>query len=225
MNTAASSNGIRVVIVGPPGCGKGTICKQLVKDFGFLHLSSGDMLRSQISKQTEVGVLANTYISVGQLVPDHCIIKLVMNELEDHSGRILLDGFPRTEEQCLALETNFFVDFAINLDVPEREIIERISERWTHLPSGRVYSKVFNPPLVDGKDDDTGEELYRRTDDEPESVQERLKWYELQTKPVLSHYARRSNLYTFDGTTYPELVLKDRRSDAIYREVYDLLNK
>ncbi|XP_041826872.1 GTP:AMP phosphotransferase AK3, mitochondrial [Melanotaenia boesemani] len=192
---------IRAVIMGPPGSGKGTVSARITKTFGLKHLSSGDILRANIKAKTELGLLMKSCLDQGQLVPDAVMSRLILNDLRriDDSGW-LLDGFPRTVPQAEALDNVFTVDTVINLNVPFQTIKERLTSRWTHIPSGRVYNTDFNPPKVAGFDDVTGEPLVQRDDDKPETVSRRLKSYETQTEPVLEYYRSKGVLETFSGT-------------------------
>lgn len=220
---AGARRGVHVLISGPPGGGKGTISKRLKKEFEFTHLSSGDMLRAQVEKQTPLGKEALKFMSTGRLVPDEVMVDLVITELKAHQGRVLLDGFPRTLKQTLELEKVVPIRLVLNLDVPADEIVERISDRWTHTASGRVYSYSFNPPHQRGKDDETGEPLVRRPDDEPDKVRHRLAAYEAMTKPLLAHFDKKGVLESFTGENYPELLRQNRRSDAIYTDLRPLV--
>ena len=196
-----SSKILHALILGPPGSGKGTIASRIVNTFHFNHLSSGDLFRAQISKATEIGSAAKRFIDKGRLVPDDVTITLVLNELRGLSKQSwLLDGFPRTVNQAEALTHCEQLDTVIHLNVPFKTIIDRIRERWVHLPSGRIYHNTFNPPQTLGKDDITGEELTQREDDKPESVQQRLQLYQQETAPVLRHYEQKNILSTFSGT-------------------------
>ncbi|XP_076875213.1 GTP:AMP phosphotransferase AK3, mitochondrial isoform X1 [Brachyhypopomus gauderio] len=191
----------RSVIMGPPGSGKGTVSNRITLSFGLKHLSSGDILRANINAKTELGLLMKTCIDQGQLVPDDIISRLVLANLRDmdHSSW-LLDGFPRTVAQAESLDSMCTLDTVINLDVPFETIKERLTSRWVHLPSGRVYNTEFNPPKIPGLDDVTGEPLSQRDDDTPETVTRRLKAYENQTEPVLEYYRSKGMLTTFMGT-------------------------
>ncbi|XP_066460337.1 GTP:AMP phosphotransferase AK3, mitochondrial [Eleutherodactylus coqui] len=191
----------RAVIMGPPGSGKGTVSDRIVKHFALQHLSSGDLLRLNIQKKTEVGTLAKSYIEQGQLVPDDVITRLVVQELNNFGEHNwLLDGFPRTVPQAEALDRAHRINTVIDLNVPFQTIKDRLTARWIHPGSGRVYNTEFNPPKVSGIDDLTGEPLIQREDDKPETVTKRLKAYETLTKPVLEYYKNKGVLETFSGT-------------------------
>ncbi|XP_037757812.1 GTP:AMP phosphotransferase AK3, mitochondrial isoform X2 [Chelonia mydas] len=180
---------LRAVIMGPPGSGKGTVSSRIVKHFALKHLSSGDLLRGNLQRRTEVGVIAKTYIDQGQLIPDDIMTRLMLNELKNlYQYHWLLDGFPRTVPQAEALDETCQIDTVINLDVPFETIKQRLTARWIHPGSGRVYNLEFNPPKDVGLDDITREPLVQRDDDKPETVTKRLKAYEAQTKPVLDYY-------------------------------------
>lgn len=191
----------RAVIMGPPGSGKGTVSDRIVKHFALKHLSSGDLLRVNIQKKTDIGILAKSYIEQGQLVPDDVITRLVVLELNnfgDHNW--LLDGFPRTVPQAHALDKAHQINTVIDLNVPFQTIKDRLTARWIHPGSGRVYNTEFSPPKVSGIDDLTGEPLIQREDDKPETVTKRLNAYEALTKPVLEYYKNKGVLETFSGT-------------------------
>ncbi|XP_076614017.1 GTP:AMP phosphotransferase AK3, mitochondrial [Chaetodon auriga] len=189
----------RAVIMGPPGSGKGTVSARITKTFGLKHISSGDILRANINAKTELGLLTKSCIDQGQLVPDDVMSRLILNDLRGLDSW-LLDGFPRTVSQAEALDDAYNVDTVINLNVPFQTIKQRLTSRWTHLPSGRVYNTDFNPPKVPGFDDVSGEPLVQREDDTPETVTRRLKAYENQTEPVLEYYRSKGVLQTFSGT-------------------------
>ncbi|XP_030004547.1 GTP:AMP phosphotransferase AK3, mitochondrial [Sphaeramia orbicularis] len=193
---------VRAVIMGPPGSGKGTVSSRITKCFGLTHISSGDILRANINAKTELGLLMKSCIDQGQLVPDDVIARIILKDLKslEQGSSWLLDGFPRTVSQAESLDDAHSVDTVINLNVPFQTIKQRLTSRWTHLPSGRVYNVDFNPPKVPGFDDVTGEPLVQRDDDKPETVTRRLKAYETQTEPVLEYYRSKGVLETFTGT-------------------------
>ena len=184
-----------MLILGKPGGGKGTISKKILNDFGmFEHFSTGDMLRQHVRNQTDIGIEAKRYMDKGALVPDELIIRLVMQDASKIMSRgksLLLDGFPRTMEQAMALDESIDVDIVVDLDIPNETIVERIADRWIHPESGRVYNYSYNPPKVDGKDDLTGEDLIQREDDKPETVTRRLVAYDkvrIHSNILTKHY-------------------------------------
>jgi len=196
--------------MGRPGGGKGTISKKMLKDFDYNHLSTGDLLRANVQDGTDLGKEAKSYMDSGGLVPDDLIIRLVLDEVAKIEGSILLDGFPRTLPQAEAFEANLAIDNSIFLNVPTEVIVERISNRWLHPGSGRIYAYDYNPPKVEGKDDETGEPLIQRDDDKPEAVGARLQQYDAMTLPLIEHYQKiPGHLAEFRGT----------ESDVIYPEV------
>uniref|UniRef100_A0A182IXK3 GTP:AMP phosphotransferase, mitochondrial n=1 Tax=Anopheles atroparvus TaxID=41427 RepID=A0A182IXK3_ANOAO len=200
------SNLFRAIIMGAPGSGKGTVSGRIVKSFGLKHISSGDLLRSNIENRTELGQIADKYIREGKLVPDIYITKCILSELEQiktHSW--LLDGFPRTRDQADDLWHQERIDSVINLEVPFEVIIERIQSRWVHLPSGRVYNVGFNDPKVPGRDDVTGEPLSQRPDDNPVAVRKRLEVYDACTRPINEYFEKKGVLKTFKGSTTDEI--------------------
>lgn len=196
----------KMVILGAPGSGKGTISSRIMRDFGLKHLSSGDVLRSQVLKKTDLGQAAEKYMKSGKLVPDEMMVKLITSELAGiKTSSWLLDGFPRTRAQAEALNQHEKLDLVLSLEVPDEVIIERIKGRWTHLPSGRIYHTEFNPPQVSGKDDVTGEPLVQREDDKLESVQKRLELYAANTGPLKAFYLELGILQSFHGTESNEI--------------------
>ncbi|XP_055488191.1 GTP:AMP phosphotransferase AK3, mitochondrial [Leucoraja erinacea] len=191
----------RALIMGPPGSGKGTVSERIAKSFGLKQLSSGEVLRTNIRGHTEVGSLAKSFIDKGKLVPDNVITRLVLQELKNiDQYSWLLDGFPRTVPQAEELHKIYQLDTVIKLNVPFETIKERLTSRWIHPGSGRVYNTNFNPPTVAGIDDLTGEPLVQRDDDKPETVTLRLQAYEELTHPVLEYYRSRGVLEVFSGT-------------------------
>ncbi|XP_067600405.1 GTP:AMP phosphotransferase AK3, mitochondrial isoform X1 [Pseudorca crassidens] len=197
----ASARLVRAAIMGAPGSGKGTVSSRITKHFELKHLSSGDLLRDNMLRGTEIGVLAKTFIDQGKLIPDDVMTRLVLHELKNLTHYSwLLDGFPRTLPQAEALDRAYQIDTVINLNVPFEVIKQRLTARWIHPGSGRVYNMEFNPPKTMGIDDLTGEPLIQREDDRPETVVKRLKAYEAQTEPVLEYYRKKGVLETFSGT-------------------------
>ena len=205
-----AKDNLRIAILGAPASGKGTISSWLVRDFGLAHFSSGDELRAHIAQGTDLGEKAKAFIADGKLVPDKLMIDLVVKKLEDFQGKnLLLDGFPRTADQAKALDEAAEVDIVLNLTVPDEEIKQRIEHRRVHIASGRSYHLIWNPPKVDGVDDETGEPLVQRPDDTAEAVQARLDAYHAMMSPLVDYYNSKGVITTFTGTEskviYPEI--------------------
>ena len=182
---------MKIILLGAPGAGKGTQAQFIMNKFAIPQISTGDMLRSAIKAGTELGKQAKTLMDAGQLVPDDLIISLVKERVAqpDCAKGFLLDGFPRTIPQADALKSaGIAIDYVLEFDVPDEVIVERMSGRRVHQPSGRTYHVVYNPPKVEGKDDVTGEDLIIRPDDKAETVLERLAIYHKQTKPLIAYY-------------------------------------
>jgi adenylate kinase len=182
---------MKIILLGAPGAGKGTQAQFLTKEFDIPQISTGDMLRAAIKAGTELGTLAKSFMDSGKLVTDEIIIGLVKERIteDDCKNGFLLDGFPRTVPQADALkEAGVAIDAVVEIDVPDSVIVERMSGRRAHLASGRTYHVVFNPPKVDGKDDETGEELVQRADDKAEVVLDRLRVYHELTQPLVAYY-------------------------------------
>ncbi|KAI5631210.1 adenylate kinase domain-containing protein [Phthorimaea operculella] len=197
---------LKALILGAPGSGKGTISSRIVKKYQVEHISSGDKLRDHIAKQTDLGKEVKKYMTEGKLVPDEVMIKFMLTEMKNVGNKPwLLDGFPRTVAQANALWKVQPVDVVLNLVVPFDVIIDRVKNRWVHLPSGRVYNIGFNTPKVAGKDDVTGEELVQRPDDKPEAVLQRLEIYDSITRPVIEFYKQKNILKEFEGRTSDEI--------------------
>ena len=199
---------MNLIILGPPGAGKGTQAAFIASEQNIPHISTGDMLREAIKNGTELGLQAKAVMDSGNLVSDELIIELVKERIsqEDCKNGFLFDGFPRTIPQAKALqENNVDINGVIELVVADEEIIKRMSGRRIHLASGRTYHVDFNPPKKSGLDDETGEELIIRKDDEPETVKDRLKVYWTQTQPLIEYYSNFKNASDFkyltvDGT-------------------------
>ena len=199
---------MRIILLGAPGAGKGTQAQFLMAKFNIPQISTGDMLRAAIKAGTELGIKAKAVMDAGQLVSDELIIGLVKERIaqDDCKAGFLLDGFPRTIPQADAMKENgVAVDSVIEFDVPDEVIVERMAGRRVHANSGRVYHVVYNPPKVEGKDDETGEELSIRPDDEEATVRKRLGIYHEQTKPLVEYYqgeakAGACSYLTIDGT-------------------------
>ena len=184
---------MRLILLGPPGAGKGTQANFIKEKFGIPQISTGDMLRSAVKAGTPLGIEAKKVMDAGGLVSDDIIIGLVRDRLQQDDCRsgYMFDGFPRTIPQADAMkEAGVALDFVLEIDVPDSEIVERMSGRRAHLPSGRTYHVKYNPPKVEGKDDLTGEDLVQRDDDKEETVKKRLDVYHAQTKPLVEYYSK-----------------------------------
>ena len=182
---------MKLILLGPPGAGKGTQASFICEKYGIPQISTGDMLRAAIKAGTPLGVEAKKVMDIGCLVSDDIIVALVKERLlkDDCKGGYLFDGFPRTIPQAEAMKSaGVPIDFVLEIDVADSEIIERMGGRRVHLASGRTYHVVFNPPKVAGKDDLTGEDLIQRDDDMEETVRNRLKIYHSQTQPLIDYY-------------------------------------
>jgi len=214
---------MKIILLGAPGAGKGTQAQFLTKAFDIPQISTGDMLRAAIKAGTELGTLAKSFMDAGKLVTDEIIIGLVKERIaqDDCKNGFLLDGFPRTVPQADALkEAGVAIDAVIEIDVADSVIVERMSGRRAHLASGRTYHIVYNPPKVEGKDDETGEDLVQRDDDKAEVVLDRLRVYHEQTSPLVNYYkgvaaSDESVKYiTIDGT---------QKIDAVEKEILSKL--
>ena len=183
---------MRLILLGPPGAGKGTQAAFLCARYGIPQVSTGDMLRASAKAGTPTGLAAKRLMDAGHLVSDEIINSLVLERLRkpDCAKGYLFDGFPRTIPQADAMKNaQVRIDFVLEIDVPEAEIISRMSGRRVHLASGRSYHIQFNPPKVEGRDDVTGEPLIQRADDGEETVRRRLAIYQAQTRPLIAFYA------------------------------------
>jgi len=182
---------MRLILLGGPGAGKGTQANNIKEKFNIPQISTGDMLRAAVKAGTELGMEAKKFMDSGGLVPDDVIIGLVKERIKeaDCANGFLFDGFPRTIPQADAMkEAGVPIEAVVDIDVPDEEIIKRMSGRRAHLASGRTYHVIFNPPRVEGKDDVTGEPLVQRDDDKEETVKKRLDIYHDQTEPLIDYY-------------------------------------
>ena len=187
---------MKMILLGAPGVGKGTQAKLVMDKYGIPQISTGDMLREAIKAGTALGEKVKAVLESGALVTDEIIIDLVKERITqpDCEKGFLFDGFPRTIPQAQALvDENIAIDSVIEIKVPEEEIVKRLSGRRVHLDSGRIYHVLFDPPKVEGKDDETGEALIQRDDDTEETINERLKVYVEQTEPLVLFYQRLSD--------------------------------
>ena len=204
-----------IVLLGPPGAGKGTQAKIIAERHGLVHVSSGDLFRENLKGQTELGKKAQGYMNRGELVPDDVTIAMIRDRLSrpDCRNGALLDGFPRTPAQADALEKmlkefNGKVDVVPYIAVPSEVLVERLGGRWTCRLNGHVFHEKFNPPVKAGVCDFDGSELYQRDDDKPETVERRIKVYFEQTSPLIEYYRNQHLLAEIDGTMPIEEVTK-----------------
>jgi adenylate kinase len=184
---------MRLILLGGPGAGKGTQANYIKEKYQIPQISTGDMLRAAVKAGTDLGMKAKEYMDSGGLVPDEVIIGLVKERIEeaDCVKGFLFDGFPRTIPQADAMkEAGVAIDAVVEIDVPDEEIIKRMSGRRAHLASGRTYHIIYNPPKVEGKDDATGEPLVQRDDDKEDVVKKRLDVYHAQTEPLVEYYKK-----------------------------------
>jgi adenylate kinase len=195
---------MRLVFLGAPGAGKGTQAQFICEKYGIPQISTGDMLRAAIKAGTPLGIEAKKVMDAGRLVSDDIIIGLVKERLlqDDCQAGYLFDGFPRTLPQAEAMKSvGAALDFVLEIDVADSEIIDRMSGRRVHPASGRTYHVRFNPPRIEGKDDVTGEDLVQREDDKEETVKKRLEVYHLQTAPLIEYY---KNWYALGDASAPK---------------------
>lgn len=196
---------MKIILLGCPGAGKGTQAYFLTQKYHIPLIATGDMLRAVIKAGTPLGIKAKENIERGALVPDDIIIDLVKERIawKDCVNGYLLDGFPRTIPQAQALQNaNVYVNVVIEIFVPDDEIVQRLSGRWLHVGSGRVYHEMYNPPKVAGVDDITHEKLIQRPDDNKETVLERLKIYHEKTEPLIAYYQSLANSHQLHSPRY-----------------------
>lgn len=210
------SEQLRMILMGPPGAGKGTQAPKLREKFCVCHLATGDMLRSQVAKQTELGKQAKKIMDQGGLVSDEIMVNMIKNELETNQeckNGFILDGFPRTVAQAERLDEMLAakqqkLQHAVELKIDDSLLVARITGRLIHPASGRTYHKIFNPPKVDMKDDVTGEPLIQRSDDNAETLKKRLATYHAQTAPVVEYYKKTGIWRGIDASQEPGQVWK-----------------
>ena len=198
---------MKIIMLGAPGAGKGTQAKQIAAKYSIPHISTGDIFRANIKNGTELGKKAKTYMDQGALVPDELTCDLVMDRIQqdDCKNGFVLDGFPRTIPQAKALDDALTkigekMDYAIDVDVPDENIVNRMGGRRACLNCGATYHIVFNPTKVEGICDACGEKLILRDDDKPETVKNRLSVYHEQTQPLIEYYSGKGVLKEVDGT-------------------------
>ncbi|HEV3228500.1 MAG TPA: adenylate kinase [Solirubrobacteraceae bacterium] len=204
---------LNLILLGPPGAGKGTQGARLSQDFGLPYIATGDMLREAVREGSELGTKADEYMREGKLVPDEIIIGMIFERIESEESRdgFLLDGFPRTIRQAEALDQELAkldreLTAALLIEVPDEEVIRRLAGRRVSAKTGRVYHLEFDPPKHPGRCDVDGSRLIQREDDKEETIRERLKVYHEQTAPLIDYYEERGLLRRFDGRRSPDEV-------------------
>ncbi|MDD5973274.1 adenylate kinase [Bullifex sp.] len=199
---------MNMVFLGPPGAGKGTIAKEAKVYYSIPHISTGDLFRAEQEKGTELGNKVKSIIASGNLVPDEITIEVVRQRLsqDDTKNGFILDGFPRTIAQADALSNIVNIDKVVNFVVDKEAVVKRISGRRFCKSTGRTYHVIYNPPKVEGIDDETGEPLYQREDDQPERVKTRLEVYDASTAPLIEYYKAKGVLVDVDASPAPEVV-------------------
>ncbi len=208
---------MRLILLGPPGAGKGTQAAFICEQYGIPQISTGEMLRAAVGAGTELGRRAQAIMATGNLVDDATIVAMVKERLAepDCAGGFLFDGFPRTIAQAQAVsDAGIALDCVVEIRLPDEEVVTRISGRRTHEASGRVYHVTFNPPRQEGRDDETGEPLIQREDDREETVRERLRVYHKQTRPLVDYYQAESaqgkgRYHTINGNGDVERIRQD----------------
>ena len=207
---------MKIIMVGAPGAGKGTQAKRIAEKYGIPHISTGDIFRANLKEGTELGLKAKVFMDKGALVPDEITIGMLMDRIHqpDCKDGYVLDGFPRNIPQAEALtkalsEANESMDAVVDVDVPDENIMDRMSGRRTCRKCGEGYHTKYNPPKVDGICDVCGGELYIRDDDKPETVKKRLTVYHDQTQPLIDYYTKQGILKSVNGTQMMEKVFAD----------------
>ena len=207
---------MKIIMLGAPGAGKGTQAKKIAAKYGIPHISTGDIFRANIKGGTELGMKAKTFMDQGMLVPDEITIGMLMDRIHeaDCAKGYVLDGFPRTIPQAESLTEalkgmNESIDYAVNVDVPDENIVNRMGGRRACVACGATYHIQFNAPKTEGTCDTCGEKLVLRDDDKPETVQKRLNVYHEQTQPLIDYYEKAGVLKEVDGTKNMEEVFND----------------
>lgn len=213
---------MNIILLGPPGAGKGTQAKKMQEHYRFPHISTGDILRENINNNTGLGLKAKSYMSRGELVPDELLITIIKDRLskKDCQNGFMLDGYPRTIPQADALqmiltESGEMIDAVLNVSVDDEELITRLSGR-RMCKCGASYHIIFNPPARDGICDKCNEKLYQRDDDKPETIRNRLNVYKKQTQPLINYYSNKKILKTIEGS---------HEIDQIFEEIREVLDK
>ena len=190
---------LKIVLLGPPGSGKGTQTEKLCAELGFIKISTGDLLREAVRNGTPLGIKAKGFMDTGKLVPNDLVVDLIKEKMRSMKGGVILDGFPRNLEQAQMLDRITRVDLAIDLEVNEEKLVKRLTMRRTCKNCNAVFHLEFNPPKVAGKCDKCGGELFQRSDDTEKTVRERLRVYKESTLPLTEYYKKKGILKTVDG--------------------------
>jgi len=217
--------GMKLILLGPPGAGKGTQAKIISGNYGIPQISTGDMLRAAVNAGTSLGLEAKKVMDAGELVSDSLILQLVRDRIseDDCVSGYLLDGFPRTITQAEGMKNlGIGVDFVVELQVADEEIIERMSGRRIHSASGRVYHVKFNPPKTENLDDETGDQLIQRDDDTEQTVRKRLEIYHTQTAPLIDYYSVNEDKNSDDGPVFVR-ISGSGNMEEISKNIFELL--
>lgn len=204
---------MKIVLLGPPGAGKGTVAVKAKEYYAIPHISTGDLFRNNIKNETELGKKVKAILAEGGLVPDSVTIEMVKNRIaeDDCKNGFILDGFPRTIAQADALAQMIDLDAVVNFVIEKEDVIKRLSGRRMCPSTGRLYHVLFNPPKVEGKDDETGEDLIQRDDDKPQAISHRLEVYVEQTQPLIDYYKGKNLLKDIDASKAPDQVFENMK--------------
>lgn len=207
---------MNIILLGPPGAGKGTQAKNISTRYHLPHISTGDILRQAITDESELGRRAKSFMDKGELVPDNIVVSLVRERLEepDCKGGFLLDGFPRTVSQAVELDAilkanDAEINFVLNINLSQAEVVKRLASRRVCGSCGRTYNLFYNPPTIDGACDECSADLYQRDDDSEDTVLNRMKVYSEQTEPLIDYYQRLGKLKDINGAATIERVFAD----------------